>query len=528
LYEASLLAAAEVFGISSSKIAAVEEAWKVVGLPGDQALPDQIDLMANFTTFFEKTCLNGAFYGTQIEIVNLGTQDYYPEMGARAYPVQWPIHAPDTIYVQDTILAGHKKLYDLEHAIYLDERKDVQLVIKLDFHDDHDLNNHQIMYLSNFPHQHHDLSLSATMEEMDCHHHHRQIHLMLLNESCEEIPAGAAFDIFLSADPNINIQKSYALPETLPSGAPFYISEWINTQEIELNQDIQIELQYADDVYLANNHSSVAHVGLPWIREAMQYDIGMMPSPFLEKEYGGRVDQTSYQGEVMLRTLGNTFGLSTPLMCPNPERNATDPHKLVLTMEACLDLSDLRSPEMAFDLAQFRDDSFDAIPKLIGQTAIVMAEWTYPGGDSENYIVWNQPEGEVMKHTLALPEAYKGKIKFYFSNRQGTPHLDQAYDFDVNLFDHFEIYDGVVQTTRTPDEPEMWVYPNPTSGLLNLAFGGKGTQLQCVNLQGQLLQVWQVNAPTMQIDLGEIPKGMYVFRLLEGSQVVSIQKVAVL
>jgi len=517
-YEASLLAAEEIFGAGSSKIESVVEAWKVVGLPYSTGTDDILDLGVGFTEFFVTTCIDGEFYEATVEVSNLGTVDYVPGMGAEVIINSFAQELTEPIAV------GEKVTLTFDQAIFLDQQGFEFLDVVLDFDDANDANNDDFMFIENYTSAKNDLGIAAFMDVPDCINDTRQIIINVFNRSCDVTPAGTSFLININAAPNFTWSKAYELPTDIFTGGVFVITEDLDLSTIGPGQPLDVELVYTEDVFTSNNFTVANSAFIPTIDGPTTYDVGVDLSPFSQQNWNGNTVIANYQGDDMLRTTNFDF-TDFITMCPEPEQNAQDFSKRVLTLEACLDLEGMDAPEMAFDIAQFRDDTFTAFPELIGQTSIVQAEWTTSSTETETYTVWDQNEGEVVNHVIPLPADYKGRLLFYFTNRKGSFDEDLVYDFDVNLFDDFQIYEGIVSTDDLPEDQPFIVFPNPSEGLFNVSFAGNAEQLQLVNMQGQLIQAWSWQDTQTVLDLSDFPKGMYVLRLMDGGEQIAVRKV---
>ena len=64
--------------------------------------------------------------------------------------------------------------------------------------------------------------------------------------------------------------------------------------------------------------------------------------------------------------------------------------------------------------------------------------------------------------------------------------------------------------------PTFDLYPNPTTGILNVEFGNMNFEgaatLQLLDLEGRLLQEFKIQNPKFQIDLSPYPSGTYLLR----------------
>jgi len=81
-------------------------------------------------------------------------------------------------------------------------------------------------------------------------------------------------------------------------------------------------------------------------------------------------------------------------------------------------------------------------------------------------------------------------------------------------------YQNVTAVIDNSDKNEHFLnlYPNPTSGKLTVITGTAGhSVISIYNLQGQILLQQQAQQAKTDIDLSEIPKGVYIFRLYSKS-----------
>ena len=72
------------------------------------------------------------------------------------------------------------------------------------------------------------------------------------------------------------------------------------------------------------------------------------------------------------------------------------------------------------------------------------------------------------------------------------------------------------------------IYPNPSNGLVNIAFAEstKGNQLDVINSFGQVILTKQINTSTTTLDLTNKAKGMYFIKVQSGNG-VAVRKVII-
>ena len=103
-------------------------------------------------------------------------------------------------------------------------------------------------------------------------------------------------------------------------------------------------------------------------------------------------------------------------------------------------------------------------------------------------------------HDTLLHSPWTAPLRFYLGDREPT----------------------LVDTTPAAFQPPTsdflpTIHPNPTTGILNVEFGnlnfeGTGATLQLLDLEGRLLQEFQIPNSKFQIDLSSYPAGTYLLR----------------
>ena len=84
-----------------------------------------------------------------------------------------------------------------------------------------------------------------------------------------------------------------------------------------------------------------------------------------------------------------------------------------------------------------------------------------------------------------------------------------------------EVEVNIVETTIEPPElPVIKLFPNPSSGELNLEVEGE-YMLTVMNMQGILIEKYEVNEQTVKLDLSEYPKGIYMLRFVDGLDIIT-------
>lgn len=109
------------------------------------------------------------------------------------------------------------------------------------------------------------------------------------------------------------------------------------------------------------------------------------------------------------------------------------------------------------------------------------------------------------------PTASYGGISLLYSE-VGEESCGQFPDFFVGLNER--------------NEPELTVFPNPSAGTVKISSNQSLSELHLLTIDGQLLKVYQTHDLSAEIDLANLPSGLYLIRMQSERGVVcrKIQK----
>ncbi|MBL7138398.1 MAG: T9SS type A sorting domain-containing protein [Bacteroidales bacterium] len=88
--------------------------------------------------------------------------------------------------------------------------------------------------------------------------------------------------------------------------------------------------------------------------------------------------------------------------------------------------------------------------------------------------------------------------------------------------------------TREQEKPSLAIYPNPTSGIVNISsdlITGQSVKFNLINIRGQSIFAKEIQASGLfrkQLDLSEQPAGVYFMMLETGGKVIASEKLVVL
>jgi hypothetical protein len=83
-----------------------------------------------------------------------------------------------------------------------------------------------------------------------------------------------------------------------------------------------------------------------------------------------------------------------------------------------------------------------------------------------------------------------------------------------------------IDETKNTNTIEMNIYPNPTKGLITIASGIKEGKIEVINELGQLVHHEILKSDLQQIDIQNLPKGIYVVKIVEGTK-MGIKRISI-
>jgi hypothetical protein len=71
----------------------------------------------------------------------------------------------------------------------------------------------------------------------------------------------------------------------------------------------------------------------------------------------------------------------------------------------------------------------------------------------------------------------------------------------------------VTSVDESPDEPEINIFPNPATDLVNISNNSYFTQAEIIDMKGQIHSTWKLLAGDSQVIITALPSGVYFLRL---------------
>jgi len=120
----------------------------------------------------------------------------------------------------------------------------------------------------------------------------------------------------------------------------------------------------------------------------------------------------------------------------------------------------------------------------------------------------------TIRHTdengQALFEGYEPADYSYFVSKDGFEFAAgdfEIVDTDVTIEVHL-----VISSTEEMDSETICLFPNPTTGLINILLPQTG-KIEILNPQGLVINDFRVNAGKTELDLSSLPKGFYYVKI---------------
>jgi hypothetical protein len=104
------------------------------------------------------------------------------------------------------------------------------------------------------------------------------------------------------------------------------------------------------------------------------------------------------------------------------------------------------------------------------------------------------------------------------SQRDFEAPLDGFYQLLPCSTDDFSVGSNVTEPVWASD---LQIYPNPTSGLLQINASINLEVIRLIDLTGRELQRSNVNAQQQRLNISNLPTGTYFLQLISGNEVVT-------
>ena len=355
-----------------------------------------------------------------------------------------------------------------------------------------------------------DLSLGMEFNASTCFVEKIDVNFNVTNQSCISVEAGSQFEIILTNQHHeVLFHESIVLDKVL---LPEETIEYIRMLDLEVVNSItaEAELIYANDPNTVNNMAS----------EVIQYlspmKIGYKNEFTNEAELTQKLSivnlrdnrLTAYQDNTVFFT-SNYNQVVNDEMCRLPERyfiENTLNGTLTAVIKGCIEADE---SVLSFDLIQFRNENHEFVSDKTAGLQLILKE-----NDDIilSDIIIGQPEGERINHQYNLP-AFKGEIEMRFVTQSGniSPTFDML-DFDVVMLDNLSLM-NTISTSDYKQPKEISIYPNPTTGVINIEQNSDFTDVVISTAQG--IPIIKQPIATSQIDISILDAGFYILTAVD-------------
>jgi Zn-dependent metalloprotease len=511
-YQASLIAADEWWDGDSAAIDNLIAAWGYVGLP--TFLGDVNDLSIDSDGFYTN-CGFGNAVSTYFEITNVGAFDYVENRNATVVITEgFGVGEFITeIAITDSILVGETLRVELD-TVYVAEERFAVLNYVLNYSEDEvESNNEEDDFISTTEFVENDISISINPTVVDCFETEADIEFLLINRSCETIDIGTEVAVIIrnTSTGEIIIEEDIVLTERIiPNGR----ISFVRTRAVEASTRFEMEaiVEYADDPNPNNNSARedflVIATSFRDYFNGFDDAAAVFEGLGLETATASPVTVASYQQESYYWATG-IFDTSDEVLCAEPEDNFTGEvdffSGIAAALTACADLRDEDHPTLNFNLVQFRNDNIEHPSPL---SSALEVRW---GTDTDQKVyIYDQEEGALVNHQIALPPNYVGPIEFRFMTLTGDDNPNNLFNFDSQLLDNLHYGNSV--STEDQQEQRIKIIPNPAHASIFVSSSQSIDikSLRLIDLSGRII----ASGSSAHLDVSHIADGHYQLEVL--------------
>ncbi len=508
----STQAAEEIFGVGSTEVLSVKEAWKAVGLP--IAIPDVFDLALSIPPEFERIeiCQHSGFFPSQCILTNLGNESYTPTANDSLHARFLSTSGLKTISIPLTseLAPGAAITFSFDMLIYIDQEAiNTTHNYSLSVNEDQNEDNNTVygrfkndVYTSNAL-----AMVFATVDSYDCQNASHQVRSLIKNQGCETFEANQPFDLILQdSSEDIYWSKTITLGQEIPAG-----------RFVDFQEAIPFTPEEGKDYFLTldvpNNPLDITPkaVIVFWDPQTIAIDyqddftnsLKLDEKAQFQSNYSPPIYSINQEHYLMTSGVDSTF-FRKPCFLPEGNLEGAFRHPISGIFTFCADFSEVDFPVVAFDLIQYRNTNM-AEPFV----ASSMMKLSWDGMETGQQIIYGQEEGQVVAHEIPLPPNFNGQLEFKFSNFTGTQiNAPDFLDYDLNLLDNLRFFNDPSLSFTTPPESLIQIFPNPVLDQLQITNADEIQELRILNTQGQIVYS-DANFSGQSIDLSNLPNGYY-------------------
>ena len=510
-YEASLLAAEELYPGDQDFVDNVMAAWAAVGLPNrPDVLGDYLDLAVETQSLYQ-LCGYGSYLSAYVDVENVGSLDYESGMNGRLV-----IRDGDSEVLRELTLSDDLKVDEVVR-VELDSILEItgnfaRMTVELELDDDIILdNNDDQTFVLTREFAADNLSVSMIFAEHVCFSEEQEVSILIRNESCETVFKGTEMEVLIVNDAgDIVLEEDYVLERNLSRSAAVDLDRTILIpRKISDNFVVSVAVKGITDPDLSDNTTSYP------VNAFRKVDVNYENSFSMENDLKDNLllTSTSRPSELLSDFMGDSAfyvtgidGNNDELLCPEARDNFTGAglspfDNIKAVMRYCADLAGEITPNVQFDLVQYRNAN-NLYPSDASSSLLV--EWMdLNTGEEGEQIISGQQEDLLVTHDLPLPENFRGQLKFSFVAINGGA----SDEMDGLFFDNMNF--GKSVSTESLEKNKLTIYPNPAETKLNILTDSDIQLTQVMDIHGRLV----MQDDDTDLDLASLEAGTYMLQV---------------
>lgn len=459
-YKSTVLAAEELFGLGSTEVFAVREAWRAVALPTaqdvegvDLSIQNGVRLSENFV------CGIDTFHPIDIRVTNFGTKAYTPDMNASfVLNSSLPIDNREVL-ITDTIPAGKSVTYTINEWLISASLGKEEVEATLNFPEDIDDSNHTYQNDYTFKSTSPDLSLTSQLGPFVprintagmCGSDRYSLAFEIRNNSCATIRKGTKLNLQLADNQgNIVYQKKYRVPHKVQAFGSIIETLPVNMKNVD-SGTLHFLANYNRDSDTTNNSVEIDFERRYTIIENYinTFDDEPETDKFLRTLTNSSNGETvKLNNETYYLAIGNAEqygdffdGVTIPCTdIDNAYRYIAAPgDEYSASLAFCVDARKMKKPMLSFDMVQFRNNIRDDDPR----SSVLFLSWS--GTHNHNETIMGQVEGESVHYQRELPPGFVGEVTLKTYTEIGDeffiflPDIILPEEQDLILLDNLQI-----------------------------------------------------------------------------------------
>ncbi len=534
-YQSTLEVAADMWGIDSWEYTAVVNAWHAVGISVVEDFTLDRDLAIHLLNKDTVICGANSTKEILIELENLSNTDLPAgteiELGYRLISDSGGASSGrfTQIFVLENDFPMGEKLpltfrEPLSFRGTTGNRERIEVYIENTFQDQNAINNNDRREVFVTEYDIPDAVLQIQrVGNVICAPDEFILQVEVRNEGCMMIPAGTEMKVDLQIS-SIDTALVFTLPNNLNQN---------NRHRENFNLPISIaengtfqfsgSLDYSDANM--NNNSTMGQSLLfkkspnDYSENFDDFDLNNDPDLFLDKSGKTIVRLVQYNGEQVLGFSGTSPGsIGISRDCQNLRKILQEHEGYDSKAQICVDMTGMDDPTLSFDLTQFTIENSYNIPKEFSSIFTVSTD----DPDFEPIMIMDQNEGEVVRHTIQLPQDFNGQITLNSFTLFGSIVAFAQGNFEqgnVHLLDNIQITNGPTSTAELSENQYINVFPNPAKDVV--WFENKSTEFTDFNIEiyntlgAKIKEIRGANGKIEWQTDGQ-PTGVYFYKISSG------------